>query len=108
MEKLHGITGNGGLPYSTNPGTIDESGEISATYSSVAGTAWYIFAEKKLNPFNIIKGDLNHDGKITSADVRIALAITFSSEYVLEADMDSNGHVNVLDVRMIMQAAVKS
>jgi hypothetical protein len=108
IEKLHGITGNGGLPYSTNPGTIDESSEISATYSSVAGTAWYIFAEKQLNPFNIIKGDLNHDGKITSADVRIALAITFSSEYVLEADMDSNGHVNVLDVRMIMQAAVKS
>ena len=52
------------------------------------------------------KGDLNHDGEITSDDVRIALTIVFSSEYQLEADIDENGYVNVLDARLIMQAAV--
>ncbi|PXF61614.1 MAG: hypothetical protein C4B59_03435 [Candidatus Methanogaster sp.] len=55
MEKLHGVTGDGGLPYSTNPSTVDESDELSATYSSVAGTAWYIFAEKQLNPFETVE-----------------------------------------------------
>jgi hypothetical protein len=51
------------------------------------------------------KGDLDHDGNITSADVRIALDIAFSGKYVPEADIDENGCVNVLDARMIMQAA---
>jgi hypothetical protein len=50
------------------------------------------------------KGDLNHDGNITSTDVRIALGIIFSSKYLEEADIDENGYVNVLDARMIMQA----
>jgi hypothetical protein len=51
------------------------------------------------------KGDLNHDGNITSADVQIALGIVFSSKYSQEADMDENGYINILDVRMIMQEA---
>jgi len=51
------------------------------------------------------KGDLNHDGNITSADVQIALTIVFSGEYTPEADIDENRCVNILDVRMIMQAA---
>ncbi len=52
MEKLHGVTGNGGLPYSTNEGTMDEGTEKSTTYSSVAATTWYIFVETLFNPFN--------------------------------------------------------
>jgi len=52
-----------------------------------------------------IPGDLNGDNQITSADVRIALEIAFSGEYISEADMDENGYVNVIDARMIMQAA---
>ncbi len=51
------------------------------------------------------KGDLDHDGNITSSDVRIALGIVFSSQYLQEADMDENGCVNILDARIIMQAA---
>nr|QNO41814.1 hypothetical protein EABBNKNM_00029 [Methanosarcinales archaeon ANME-2c ERB4]QNO42770.1 hypothetical protein MNGOFONH_00001 [Methanosarcinales archaeon ANME-2c ERB4] len=51
------------------------------------------------------KGDLNRDGNVTSADVLIALRIAVSGEYVPEADIDANGCVNVLDARMIMQAA---
>ncbi|RKY40413.1 MAG: hypothetical protein DRP85_08615 [Candidatus Makaraimicrobium thalassicum] len=52
-----------------------------------------------------IRGDLNHDGTLTSADVVIALDIAVSGKYVPEADIDKNGYVNVLDARMIMQAA---
>ena len=53
MKRLHGVTGNGGLPYSTNEGTVDEGPEQSTTYSSVAATTWYIFAERRFNPFTI-------------------------------------------------------
>ena len=51
------------------------------------------------------RGDLNHDGNLTSADVLIALEIAVSGEYVSDADIDENGYVNALDARMIMQAA---
>jgi len=57
-----------------------------------------------INIVTSTKGDLNHDGNITSADVRIALDIVFNNEYVPEADIDENGYVNVLDARMIMLA----
>jgi parallel beta-helix repeat protein len=52
-----------------------------------------------------MKGDLNHDGKLTSADVLIALEITVSGRYLLEADIDESGYVNALDAIMILQAA---
>jgi hypothetical protein len=51
------------------------------------------------------KGDLDHDGNVTSADVQLALDIAFSGGWDAEADIDENGYVNVLDARMIMQAA---
>ena len=50
-------------------------------------------------------GDLNHDGKLTSADVLIALEIAVSGGYLLEADIDENGYVNALDALMILQTA---
>jgi parallel beta-helix repeat protein len=52
-----------------------------------------------------LKGDLNHDGKLTSADALIALKIAVSGGYLLEADIDESGYVNALDALMIMQAA---
>jgi len=54
-----------------------------------------------------IRGDLTHDGNVTSADVLIALWIVVSGEYMPEADIDENGCVNVLDVFRIMQAAAR-
>ena len=51
------------------------------------------------------RGDLNHDGDVTSADAVIALRIAVSGEFVEEADIDENGCVNALDARMILQAA---
>jgi hypothetical protein len=58
---------------------------------------------KRCNPH--LKGDLNYDGALTSADVLIALEIAVSGGYLLEADIDESGYVNALDARMIMQAA---
>jgi parallel beta-helix repeat protein len=58
---------------------------------------------KRCNPH--LKGDLNHDGTLTSADVLIALEIAVSGGYLLEADIDESGYVNALDARRIMQAA---
>ena len=52
-----------------------------------------------------MRGDLNHDGNVTSADVVIALQIAVNGEYVPEADIDKNGCVTSLDALMIMQAA---
>ncbi len=52
-----------------------------------------------------LKGDLNHDGMLTSADVLIALEIAVSGGYLLEADIDGSGYVNALDALMILQAA---
>ncbi|MEA1894527.1 MAG: dockerin type I domain-containing protein [Euryarchaeota archaeon] len=53
-----------------------------------------------------LRGDLNHDGNVTSADVMIALRIAVSCEFIEEADIDENGCVNALDAFMIMQVAV--
>jgi hypothetical protein len=58
-----------------------------------------------VNETSFPRGDLDLDGNVTSADVRIALDIAFSGEYMADADVDANGCVNVLDARMIMQAA---
>jgi len=88
----------------------DVDGEVE--FGSFNTTQLIIQAEKfGFNPavvsVNITtpKGDLNHDGVLTSADVAIALQIAVSGKYVPEADIDKNGYVNVLDARMIMQAA---
>lgn len=54
MAKLIFAANDGGLPYSTNSGTIAaDDTERSTTYPSVAGTAWFIFKELNYNPFEI-------------------------------------------------------
>ena len=80
------------VSYEIGTHTVDTSGNVNTTWVNQTTS----IAQK---------GDLDHDGCITSADVRIALDIAFSGEYVPEADIDANGCVNVLDARMIMQAA---
>jgi len=78
--------------YEIGTHTVDTSGNVNTT--------WVNQTTKPIQ-----KGDLNHDGNVTSADVLIALQIAVSGEYVPEADIDENGYVNALDARMIMQAA---
>jgi len=50
-----------------------------------------------------ITGDLDGDCIVTQEDVFIAFQITISGRYEPKADLDGNGYVNVLDVRMITQ-----
>ena len=51
------------------------------------------------------KGDLNDDGKITTADAAIALQFAASGEWCAEADVDCDGRITSLDVMMTLQAA---
>lgn len=53
----------------------------------------------------MLRGDLNHDDQITSADALIALAIAVSGAYDPAADVNDDNRVTSLDVLMIMQAA---
>ena len=78
--------------YEIGTHTVDTSGNVNTTWVN--------------QTTNIAqKGDLNHDGTLTSADALIALRIAVSGEYVPEADIDENGCVTSLDALMIMQAA---
>lgn len=51
-----------------------------------------------------MRGDLNHDGNVNSADAAIALRLAASGAYDPAADIDGNGCVTSLDALMIMQA----
>ena len=53
-----------------------------------------------------LRGDLNHDGKIATADAVIALRIAAESRKYDAADVNSDGEVTSLDALMILQAAV--
>ena len=52
-----------------------------------------------------IKGDLNHDGTLTSADAVIVLGMAARGEYNPIADVNDDKRVTSLDALMIMQAA---
>jgi len=81
------------LNYVIGTRTVDINGNMNST--------WINQTTKTTSQ----KGDLNGDGEITSLDVGMALDIVFSCKYVIEADVDENGCVNILDARMIMQTA---
>ncbi|MEA1863909.1 MAG: dockerin type I domain-containing protein, partial [Euryarchaeota archaeon] len=51
------------------------------------------------------KGDLNRDGKITTADAMIALQRAASGECCVNADVSGDGRVTSLDVLMILPGA---
>ncbi|KAF5413543.1 MAG: hypothetical protein C5S49_08320 [Candidatus Methanogaster sp.] len=53
----------------------------------------------------MLRGDLNHDGRITPADALIALRIAASGEYDPAADVSDDNRVTSLDALMIMQVA---
>jgi subtilisin family serine protease len=52
-----------------------------------------------------LRGDVNHDGAITSADVAIALGMAAHGEWNADADLSGDGHVTSLDALMILQVA---
>jgi len=52
-----------------------------------------------------VKGDLNHDGAITTADAAIALELAASGAHDPAADVNCDGEITSLDALMILQAA---
>ncbi|MEA1905351.1 MAG: FG-GAP-like repeat-containing protein [Euryarchaeota archaeon] len=48
------------------------------------------------------KGDLNFDGRVTVADVLLALKIAVSGEYSDAADINCDGRVTALDARLLL------
>jgi PKD repeat protein len=53
------------------------------------------------------RGDLNHDGVITSADAVIVLEMAARGEWSEEADVDGNDVVTSLDALMVIGDATK-
>lgn len=66
------------------------------------GTGRGSYLRNGLAAFAPQKGDLNCDGRITSAGVFIVLKIAVSGGYNSAADLDENGYVNVLDARLLL------
>ena len=90
----HSITLSGLLPNTTYyfaANSTDQSGNSnqSAEYNFTAST----------------KGDLDHDGVITRADVAIALRLAATGAHDPAADISGDDRVTSLDALMIMQAA---
>ena len=52
-----------------------------------------------------LRGDVNHDGAITSADAAIALGMAAHGEWNADADISGDGQVTSLDALMILHAA---
>jgi hypothetical protein len=57
---------------------------------------------------SVVPGDLNGDGKLTTADAAIALKMAVCGEYDRVADVSDDGHVTALDALMILQAAAEA
>jgi hypothetical protein len=53
----------------------------------------------------LLRGDVNRDGNITSADAAIALQIAASGGWDPAADVNHDNHITSLDALMILQAA---
>ncbi len=85
---MHPYTSKG--DYNVNLTVVDDYGAEHSVNRTVTVTA---------------RGDLNHDGNITIADVVIVLGIAVRGEYTPGADMDKNGYVNALDARMVLYMA---
>ena len=53
-----------------------------------------------------VKGDLNHDGRVTRADALIALQMAASGEYSKDADVNGDSMVTSLDALLIQQTTM--
>ena len=55
--------------------------------------------------YEILRGDANHDGALTSADATITLQMAVRGEWNDEVDMNNDGKITSLDALMILQVA---
>ncbi|MBQ6066949.1 MAG: dockerin type I repeat-containing protein, partial [Clostridia bacterium] len=72
-----------------------------------------IFSTAVLLPASaaILRGDVDHDGKISSADARLALRGSvgleeLTADFIMRADVDRNGKVESSDARTILRTSV--
>ena len=59
-----------------------------------------------VKPTPPLRGDVNSDGAVTSADAAIVLNLTVRGEYRTAADVSDDGKVSSLDALMILQMAI--
>ena len=78
-------------------GVIIENEDVAGFYTDVFLYDWYTVAS--------LRGDVNHDGAITSTDAAIVLGMAVRGKYDADADVSDDGRVTSLDALMILQAA---
>jgi hypothetical protein len=92
-------------------GLDDDSAHAAAALLSTPGAldGCYEFW-KFVSPARVVKGDLNSDDDITTADAMIALQMAAGSRTpdIARGDVDDDGRITSLDALMIMQAAAGS
>jgi len=69
------------------------------------------FSASDINAVSIQMGDLNHDGKVTASDARLALRVSAKLEEnkydVNSYDTDANGKLTASDARTILRVSAK-
>ncbi|HIE30948.1 MAG TPA: hypothetical protein EYP67_01000 [Methanosarcinales archaeon] len=86
----------------------DTSGaEVSSSYSIIG---YVLYDGKSTDPAtvtvqNMIMGDLNRDGEITTTDAAIALRLAARGGWDAAADIDCDGEITALDALLILQTA---
>ncbi|RZB30953.1 MAG: hypothetical protein AEth_00907 [Candidatus Argoarchaeum ethanivorans] len=78
-------------------GVIVENEDAAGFYTDVFLYDWYAVASPR--------GDVNHDGAVTSTDAAIVLGVVVRGKYDADADVSGDGRVTSLDALMILQAA---
>ena len=80
--------------------------KVKAVYVDGTESAWSNVEQVTLNGTDLLRGDVNADGKVDVTDVNIAVNIILGKEtnadYIARADMDGNGNVDVTDVNQIV------
>ncbi|MEA1865918.1 MAG: NosD domain-containing protein [Euryarchaeota archaeon] len=101
-------SGSAGNYYSDYTGTDNNTDGIGDTPYPIPGGGGSIDRFPLMQPWTATapqKGDLNRDGKTTTADAAIAIALAASSEWDADADVNGDGRITALDALMIVQAA---
>ena len=104
-HNITDLTPSGSVSFSD---TWDTSGTEEGSSYTIIG--YVLYDSKSTDPAtvtvrNMIMGDLNRDGVVTTADAAIALELAASGEWDPAADADCDGRVTSLDALMILQAA---
>jgi len=99
---VNGEPATGTLDWSANVALAEGENLITVTATDGAGLTTPATVTVRYEP---LRGDLNRDGALTSADAAIALRMAVRGEYADAADVSGDGSVTSLDAPMLLQAA---